>query len=310
MKHAILGFFLAATLVLLGGCVDGDSTATPAVSASAIPTAMPEPTPEVTPEAVPAMEYAEAVATIAEEEGIALTDAEDADARTRAREDAVLLAAMGEEGDGLDIILEEQYVLEILEKKLAEALFPDVQASAEEILDWYDARLAAMQQAFSQDPGAFKNQQDSFDLYGGVPPLVVPEGYIRVKHILVEEEALAKELHGRLVQGEGFDALLTEYGTDAGMKQEPYLSRGYLLSPHASAVDLLPELKEAALALDTPGAFSEVFSSAAGYHIACLVEQLDAREVPLTEVEGSIATMLTAVKRKQALVEYALAWAG
>ncbi len=51
--------------------------------------------------------------------------------------------------------------------------------------------------------------------------------YYRAKHILVDNEKLANELLKRAKQGEDFDKLVKEYGTDPGMEQYP---EGYVFN--------------------------------------------------------------------------------
>lgn len=241
--------------------------------------------------------YEEAIEMLADENDVALTDEEADLIKSNAVADKAALETLGETAEDL----EQEYRLELLGQKLRDALFPDVTATGEEVSGWYNARLAALTSAFEKDPGLYKNQQESYELYGGVPPLLIPEGYIRFHHILVEDEVLAMELRGRLESGEDFAALLGEYGQDSAMRDEPYATLGYLASPYPATRDYLDELKEAALALEAPGDISDVVSSSAGYHIVRLARKVEPRTLPLGEVEGAIGTLLTANKQQQAL---------
>ncbi len=168
--------------------------------------------------------------------------------------------------------------------------------------------LCRAQAAFADDPGLFKNQQEGYERYGGVPPLLVPEGYIRFRHILVPDEGTANEVLAHIRAGTPFTQLLSEYGTDAGMKMEPYQSRGYLTSEYASTSDYISELKEAALALHDPGDVSGVVQSSAGFHIIELTERVPAGDIPYEAAQAAIRKLLETKARRAAYEAIIAGW--
>ena len=66
--------------------------------------------------------------------------------------------------------------------------------------------------------------------------------YITAKHILVEDEALAKELISRIKKGESFDALMKEHNIDPGATEEGYtFTKGEMVEPFEKAAFALKE---------------------------------------------------------------------
>lgn len=244
----------------------------------------------------PPRTYGQALLLLAREQDIFLSEQEQEAIRTDAARDALLL----EEDPQL---LEEEYTRELLEQRLREALFPRLFAEDQEVEAWYQDRLAALDRAFEGDPGLFKSQQESYELYGGVPPLAVPQGYVRFWHILTEEEEAARQVLDRLAEGEAFGALMAQYNQDPGMREEPFSRVGYLAGPYPSTRDFMPEIKEQVLALKEPGDYSDVFVTPAGYHIVLLKEKLEAGTLSLDQAREPIAAMLTASLRQKALEE-------
>ena len=85
------------------------------------------------------------------------------------------------------------------------------------------------------------------------------ENYICAKHILVADEALANELLEKAKNGEDFDSLIKEYGSDPGMENYP---EGYIFTKG----EMVEEFENAAFALKD-GEVSEIVESPYGYHI-------------------------------------------
>lgn len=66
--------------------------------------------------------------------------------------------------------------------------------------------------------------------------------YITAKHILVEDEALAKELISRIEKGESFDTLMKEHNIDPGATEEGYtFTMGEMVEPFEKAAFALKE---------------------------------------------------------------------
>ncbi len=90
------------------------------------------------------------------------------------------------------------------------------------------------------------------------------ENYLRAKHVLIyadteNAETLAVEIAQRAKSGENFDALITQYGEDPGMLQQP---DGYVFTEG----DMVDEFYQAAKALET-GGISEPIQSDFGWHV-------------------------------------------
>ena len=111
--------------------------------------------------------------------------------------------------------------------------------------------------------------------------MYVPAGFFRVRHILVADEATAKLVKEKIDAGEDFEALLAEYGTDPGMKDEANAA-GYLVGEGASYVE---SFLTAALALTTDGDVSDPVQSDYGWHIIKRVSTEPAHEIPYADVK-------------------------
>jgi parvulin-like peptidyl-prolyl isomerase len=268
-----LGVALLAFLLFLTGC---NPTPTP-------------PAEELVPES-----YDDALWLLAQQHHIALTEEEQSTIRQDALQDALALQEDAAR-------LEEQYSRELLEQKLRDFLFPDVFAEDDAVEQWYEARVTALEQAFQKQPGLFKSQQEGYEQYGGIPPLVIPEGYVRFRHILTSQEEIAQQIWGDLEAGQSFEALQMQYNEDPGMREGPFAQLGYLTGPYPSTRDFVPELKEQVLALEKPGEYSPVFATKAGYHIVFLQEKLEPGILPLEKVEEPIAHLLTTALRQEML---------
>lgn len=238
--------------------------------------------------------YDEALWLLAKEHGVAPSQEEESIIRAEALRDA---ADLGEDV----ALLEKEYSRDLMEQKLRDALFPDVYAEDTQVQEWYQARVSALEQAFEKDPGLFKSQQEGYDLYGGIPPLVIPEGYVRFSHILTSREETALQVWEALEAGQPFDTMLEQYGEDPGIREAPFAQVGYLAGPYPSARDFMPELKEQVLALEQPGEYSPVFSTGAGFHIVLLLEKQPGGTLPLEEVREPITRLLTTALRQEML---------
>lgn len=240
--------------------------------------------------------------------GLTLTEAEETAARENAEQDYRALVQAGEAGEETVETLTAQYRFETLFAKLQAELVSPISISDQEARAWYDARYAALKNALTQNAATFKPQQDLYDVYGGVPPLIVPEGFIRFKHILVTELSTAQEILDRLERGDDFETLLDIYCIDETMLKEPYRTIGYLTGREPAARDFLTELRDAALSLESPGDVSGIVESAAGFHVVQLTEKLNAGEVPFDEVKDAIKALLKAYQENQQLWALLESW--
>lgn len=82
--------------------------------------------------------------------------------------------------------------------------------------------------------------------------------YVHVKHILVSDEATAKEVISKLNGGADFSSLVKEYGTDPGQGEN-----GYVFTKN----EMVKEFEDASFALKENTYTKEAVKTAYGYHI-------------------------------------------
>ena len=175
----------------------------------------------------------------------------------------------------------EDAVNDLLVSKHRTALLEGVTLSDEELMAKYDEELAAQKEAFDATPSQYFTYE-SYSLYGyNAPPLYVPDGFFRVRHILVADELTANIVESKIAEGEDFEALLSEYNTDPGM-DSPENKDGYLVGEGASFVE---SFLTASLALTKDGDVSAPVESEYGWHIIKRVSTEPAHEIPYEDVK-------------------------
>ncbi|MBC1489204.1 peptidylprolyl isomerase PrsA [Listeria sp. FSL L7-1485] len=92
---------------------------------------------------------------------------------------------------------------------------------------------------------------------------------ITVRHILVDDEATAKEIQTKLKNGEKFTDLAKEYSTDTATS-----TNGGLLDPFGTG-EMDETFEKAAYALENTNDVSEIVKSSYGYHLIQLVKKTD-----------------------------------
>lgn len=92
---------------------------------------------------------------------------------------------------------------------------------------------------------------------------------IKARHIVVEEEQLAKDIIKKLELGEDFAELAKEYSTEPGA-QETGGDLGYF----SRDVNFVPEFKEAVFALEI-GQISEPVKTEFGYHVITVEDKME-----------------------------------
>jgi parvulin-like peptidyl-prolyl isomerase len=161
------------------------------------------------------------------------------------------------------------------------ALLEGISLTEEELSAKYAEVLASQKEQFDKTPSDYFSFE-TYAQYGyNAPPVYVPAGFFRVRHILVADEATAKLVKEKIDAGEDFEALLAEYGTDPGMKDEANAA-GYLVGEGASYVE---SFLTAALALTKDGDVSDPVQSDYGWHIIKRVSTEPAHEIPYADVK-------------------------
>ena len=150
---------------------------------------------------------------------------------------------------GNEAALKDALKLNLLQKK---ALTEDIEVTDEEIKEYYDNL-----------------------------------GQVQARHILVEDEATAKEVKKKLDEGADFAELATEYSKDEGSA-----ANGGDLGWFGKG-DMVPEFEKAAFSLKK-GEISDPVKSEHGYHI---IEVTDVEEVePLEEIKDEVTFEVKASK--------------
>lgn len=172
---------------------------------------------------------------------------------------------------------------ETLVAKHKTALLEGVALTDDELLQKYNDELAAQKTLFDSDPSQYFTYE-TYSAYGYyAPPLYIPEGFFRVRQILVADEATALLIKEKLDAGEDFEALLAEYNTDPGMDNEAYAD-GYLVGTGANFVE---SFLSASLALENDGDVSAPVQSDYGWHIIKRVSTEPAHEIAYEDIKES-----------------------
>ena len=193
---------------------------------------------------------------------------------------------------------------EALVTKHRTQLLEGIQMTDEELSAKYAEVLANQKTLFDKTPSDYFTYE-SYAQYGyNEPPVYVPAGFFRVRHILVADEATAKLVKEKIDAGEDFEKLLAEYGTDPGMQGDTNAA-GYLVGEGASFVE--PFLK-AALALAKDGDVSEPVQSDYGWHIIKRVSTEPAHEIPYADVKEGFDLYEQAVYQQQYYTDIVSKW--
>jgi peptidyl-prolyl cis-trans isomerase C len=118
---------------------------------------------------------------------------------------------------------------------------------------------------------------------------------VKASHILVKDEELAEELHGKLeADASQFAELAKEHSID-----KSNAARGGDLGFFGRG-RMVPEFEEAAFGLANDGDVSEIVKTRFGYHIIIRVEREDGKPKPFDEVKNQIRIrMINEARRGQ-----------
>lgn len=184
------------------------------------------------------------------------------------------------------------------------ALLEGISLTEEELSAKYAEVLASQKEQFDKTPSDYFTFE-TYAQYGyNAPPVYVPAGFFRVRHILVADEATAKLVKEKIDAGEDFEALLAEYGTDPGMKDEANAA-GYLVGEGASYVE---SFLTAALALTKDGDVSDPVQSDYGWHIIKRVSTEPAHEIPYADVKDAFDLYEQSLNQEQYYSDIVTKW--
>ena len=201
--------------------------------------------------------------------------------------------AEAEIGNELGSIPPEARRRVILEYVIENQLFADAAEAAklgsgaafEERMNYW-RRRALREYYFEAELNKSVSEADAKKFYDQQVGSAKAQEEVRARHILVESEDLAKQLHARITKGEDFVALAKEHSKDPGSKDEGgdlgYFGKG----------QMVPVFEETAFALKA-GGVSEPVKSQFGWHIV-KVEDRRARGAPPFDTikERIVASMI------------------
>lgn len=189
-------------------------------------------------------------------------------------------------------------------EKMQNAIFAEVEPTEEELLDMYEEELQAQKELFDETPSSYFTYESSATYGYSCIPLYVPDGFFRVRQILVADEETANELHERIEAGEDFETLLSEYNIDPGMAGDEYLD-GYLVGEGAN---YLSEFLEAALALEKESDVSPVVESSSGYHIIKRMRDERSHVIEYEDEKETLDAYFTSLAKSEHFDEVLAGW--
>ena len=137
--------------------------------------------------------------------------AEDIEARAQELFNEELTAS----GMEMDYVEFEEYIFEqVAQQKTLEKLQEYVRSTAtiddDDVQAYYDQLLESQTAAYAEDAAQYLTDQENFEMNGGDPAVVVPEGFLRVKVVTVApQEAIDDTYEEKVAQMSEYEA---EYG--------------------------------------------------------------------------------------------------
>lgn len=136
------------------------------------------------------------------------------------------------------------------------------------------------------------SEADAKKLYDAQVAAAKPQEEVRARHILVDSEAKAKELHEKITKGEDFAKLAKANSMDPGSKDEGgdlgYFSRG----------QMVPQFEETAFKLNK-GEVSAPIQSQFGWHIIKLDDKRQRGAPPFDQIKGRIIASMVHRKAQE-----------
>ena len=160
----------------------------------------------------------------------------------------------------------EQKVIENLEMHIRDTATVD----EADVQAYYDQLVESQTSAYAEDPLLYLDEEESFEMNGGDPSVVVPEGFLRVKAIAVfPQEAIDETYEDKIAQMAEYEAeygRLALTGADAARRSEiETLYAALRLETDAMYAAYMQDAKakidEAHALLEAGGDFDEVLAS-------------------------------------------------
>ena len=119
---------------------------------------------------------------------------------------------------------------------------------------------------------------------------------VKASHILVKEEAQAKELISKIKNGGSFEELAKEFSTCPSGKNGGdlgYFSKGQMVKP----------FEDVAFGLKSGELTAEPVQTQFGWHVIKVTDKKEAKQKDLAEIKGEIRSSLLYEKQKQKLTQ-------
>ena len=216
------------------------------------------------------------------------------------------LDIMGKTEDEYIKLIAQQMVID----SFVEEQVKDVNATEQEIQEYYDERLQAQKEnisilayeeveLYTPEEARVKHvliklPQEEIDEYNSM----IAEGKEKEAEEYLDEklkaiEPKAMEVLEKAKNGEEFEKLIAQYGEDPGMEDN---DMGYIVRQDGSFV---PEFEEAAFSLEE-GEISQLVASSYGYHIIKLYEKTPEKEYTLDEKYDELKQVVSQQKKMDA----------
>lgn len=240
-------------------------------------------------------------------------------------------------------IMYEEYANARLSEKMYEKILADanIDITDDDVLAKFNEELEAEKTSFAESPANYYSyysnyissaySEDEAQKKSAVPPLVIPEGYFYVKHILVMNPAEDEEKDVDSIVAEiqaelsnlaetataeekiaKFNELIEKYNEDPGMENEPYKTEGYLMHESLNTEESKtydPPFYEAAMKLEKEGDISEPVEGENGTHIIIRLGDVDStKTVEFEEVKEAIRLNLVAQAENEAYTTQIEKW--
>lgn len=115
-----------------------------------------------------------------------------------------------------------------------------------------------------------------------------------------------EEVQGKIAEGQDFDSLMAEYGTDPGMTVEPAKTNGYVVG--LTSDNYVASFREAAMALAQAGDVSEPVRSDFGWHIIRYEGDVPEGPVAYDAVRDALEPEVLAEKQNEAYYSVVDTW--
>ena len=187
----------------------------------------------------------------------------------------------------LDSMIADKIVNMEAEKQKIAVTDDEIQAELDKMAESYGGK-ETFEQQLALSGMTVDNMKSEIKSYLETVKLLEPE-QVEASHILVADEATAKEVRQKLNEGEDFTALAAEYSTDTNNAKNGgelgYFGRG-----------LMDEAFENAAFSMKIGDISEPVKSQFGYHIIKVTGRKEAKEATLEDSKAEITETLKSQK--------------